>query len=664
MATAVQSASSIGESTTTSSTLTAKVSATLLAATQTASTTYAIFASATIRNGTAGAKTNVHLVNTTSSTIYQDLEPAVALVDTEVVGVTALGFYTSASTPAEQTFELQYSAVSGTAKISNAYIWIVKLGSDDFWGESTGKTDATTSYATTATATHTPSSAGDYLIIGIGEALHSSGDRPYARLSVGGSVITAIETVDTPSATTRTSLGLSCVVALTTTSTTISYDIRDASTFSDFYNKRIVALRLDEFHGAWWNSNNTLDSTPATTFESKVSVTQSFAAVEHWCIATIPSKTSSTNSINHIVTTKIDGVVAIECTTRPRQLFGIEGTDSPTMMCAFDGDASSMVAEAGWHFNSSASGSVQYCFITVIQFESSGTTETKSGSDTPSASVTESSTTLATIARADAASTSAAESRDLFVTTSGANAPVTPVLIEASTTLATLSRTDTASVTTSDTSALTSIYTSADTASITLTELSDTITAILSADTVSLSASQSSALAAFLARADTGTVTTSDIAAVLATISSTDSGAIAAITATASIALSTLDAASLSVVESSVLDVLQLLSSTDTASISTADVSALLAILGRADTASITSPSSALAISATLTTSTTAAVTAAAAAALLIFGTGLTSTIQRTFRVTADTRTFAVAARISNFFVPRDNRVFSPRYIQ
>ena len=367
--------------TTTATALKSRVQLTLAAADQAASTDYLIIGYAEVANATAGAKVDLHLVNVTDSVTYQDLEPAPALsTNGDNIAQTMYGIYTSASTPAEKNFEIRFAAVSGTAQIKNAHITVIKLEAADKYDESTAKIDSTTSYADAASVTFTPASQGFYWIFGATEALHSAGHLPRAQLTVGGTQQTAIEEVDTPSSSARTSLALSWVEELAASSQTIALGVRDAGGSTDFYNTRVFALRLDGFPDYWYAEETTNDTTPATSFEAKASLTESFPAVRHLAIANIPARSSGTASINIITSLRDDSTVKREGITRPRQSFATEGTDSMSLAYSFTGSGSSKTIDAGWHFSGSASGNLPTASLLVLQLESSGITGAASGS--------------------------------------------------------------------------------------------------------------------------------------------------------------------------------------------------------------------------------------------------------------------------------------------
>lgn len=373
MATFIKYGESTGDSTTTSTTLQTKLTLSLADTEQVGSAVYYIIAYAEVSASVAGNKVNLHLVNDTDSVTYQDLEPAPALSTyNDNVGQMMVGIYTAASTPVSKDFIIKYSSVTGNeVKVKNAQITIFKKGTDDFHGESTAKKDATTSYSDMATATHTPASTGYYWIIGCGEALCSAGDRPYARITVGGTLQTAAEIVDTPTSSSRNSIGLSWVEELSATSQTIAYSVRDTSTFSDFYNGRIIAIRLSELPNYWYTEDTANDTTPATSFEVRpAAITQSFNTSAHLAIACLPARSSNTSSIDITTTIRNAGSVVREGKTRPRNTFGIEVTDTHLVQYKFAGDGSSRTIDAGWHFSGSASGNMQYSSLLIIQLES------------------------------------------------------------------------------------------------------------------------------------------------------------------------------------------------------------------------------------------------------------------------------------------------------
>lgn len=391
MATYITKAVSAAESTTTSTSLQDKVTLTFAAGDQEANAVYYIVAWAQVYNGTAGAKVNLHLVNSTDAVTYQDLEPAPALADTEKIGQLMLGIYTAASTPVEKAFKIQYCAVSGTAKIQKACIYIFKKGADDADNESTGKTDATGTYVDKASVTFTPASQGFYWLLGCAEYFMDAGDRPYGRITVGGTLQAAAEIVDTPSTDSRNSIGISWVEELAASSQTVAFGIRDTSTFSDVYNARIICMRLDEFPGYWYDEELTNDTTPATSYEQKTAITQTLAAVEHLAIACVPARSSNTASINIVVTLKVDSTAVVENLSRPRGTFGIECIDGHIAMHGWTGSGSSTTIEAGWHFSSSASGNLDDNSLLVLQLESAGVSGTASiteAADTASATAT------------------------------------------------------------------------------------------------------------------------------------------------------------------------------------------------------------------------------------------------------------------------------------
>lgn len=358
--------------TTTATALKSRCQLTLAAGDQAASTDYLIIGYAEVANATAGAKVDLHLVNVTDSVTYQDLEPAPALsTNGDNIAQTMYGVYTSASTPVEKSFEIRFAAVSGTAQIKNAHITVIKLEAADKYDETTAKIDSTTSYADAASVTFTPASQGFYWIFGATEALHSAGHLPRAQLLVGGTQQTAIEEVDTPSSSARTSLALSWVEELAASSQTLAFRVRDAGGSTDFYNTRVFALRLDGFPNYWYSEDTANDTTPATSFEVRpAAITQTFSTSKHLAVACLPARSSNTSSVDVTTSLRDDSTVVRQGKTRPRNTFGTEGTDSPSLLYLFNGSGSSKTIDAGWHFSGSASGNMQYSSLLIIQLES------------------------------------------------------------------------------------------------------------------------------------------------------------------------------------------------------------------------------------------------------------------------------------------------------
>lgn len=368
-------AESNGDSLTTSTSLQDKLTLTVPAGDLVGSANYELWAYVESGASVAGNRVVVKLENITDSVVYQDLAPAAALSTyNDNTGQVMQGFYTAPSTPVEVTFKIRFAAsVSGNeVKTKNAHIVLTRVDSESYRAESTGKTDNTTAYQAVTGITQTIS--GRHIAMATLENLMNAGDRPYLRINIDGSLGIAAEITDQNTSSSRSSHSLVWVTDdLSSASHTIEPGTRDTSGFSDAYNKRHRLWKAANLPGYAFDQTATNDTTPATSFESKASITQTWASgVRYLVVATIPARSSNTSSIDVVTELRVDGSAVRTCKTRSRNTFGIQCTSSMCISYILEGDGGEHTVAVGWYFSGSASGNCSGASIVAMQLESSG----------------------------------------------------------------------------------------------------------------------------------------------------------------------------------------------------------------------------------------------------------------------------------------------------
>lgn len=181
-------AESLGESTLTTSTYTAKATLTF---TPDANKTYAIFWSCNCVCSSTTVSVFTRLRNTTDSVTYQGQRQENRTTSGAPYRTAhGFGIYTAGGSPGSTSFEIQYaSSTSGSvSKIKNARVMAVRLETGDEWTESLSAwTNATSnSYdatSTVATFTFTPATTGDYTVFAALDYNHgSTADLGYVRI--------------------------------------------------------------------------------------------------------------------------------------------------------------------------------------------------------------------------------------------------------------------------------------------------------------------------------------------------------------------------------------------------------------------------------------------------------------------------------------------------
>ena len=249
------------------------------------------------------------VVDTTASTdlasfILEGKEPSSPLDSYSVAGFRK---WTSPSTPVSQTFTIQYAAetTGTTATIKNARLLVLKLGADDVYAEHlTSTVTTTTSLSTKVSLTVTPSSSGDYLVLGYARHNCNSGG---AALNVGlyspvagkyypdRSASLAATDGRVPKDTTDIISFVGSIVDTISSSSTYTLDSRlSTSATSTLYEGAILALRLSGFDAAYSAENASASSGTEGTNQNAVTLTQTTTANPHLVVATYKHTSNST----------------------------------------------------------------------------------------------------------------------------------------------------------------------------------------------------------------------------------------------------------------------------------------------------------------------------------------------------------------------------------
>ena len=256
-----------------------------------ASKTYAIFWSVYLDGSSGTLLAKARLQNTTDTVTLNEQWDRPYIVTTQKHTFGGMAYYTSSASPASHTFEVQVASetASQTLGASECVLFVLELGANDITDESTGTTNSsTTSYAAKVTASWTPGSAGDYLIVCSMETQQSaSGNEPALRIYNGTTAYSDINFHDWRVATNKGCyFGMAKGTNLSSAQTwTGEFNRHAGSGTSTVSNARILALRLSDFEASFIGEDRTSHNTTSTTYADAATVTGTPAAVDHILIA-------------------------------------------------------------------------------------------------------------------------------------------------------------------------------------------------------------------------------------------------------------------------------------------------------------------------------------------------------------------------------------------
>lgn len=283
-------AEALTETTTTSTSYSDQVS---LTATLSSGADYWIIFSAEINQSTnATADAKVRLYNDTGAAMLRELNLEMkdqSATTGDYMSVSGIDKITG--TGSSNTWSLEFAAETSTntVRCRNASIFILKVGAADQYAESEGdSTSTSTSFTTKTTLTFTPASTGDYLLIASAALnLDTTGSEPNCRLANGGSYYGAMQLTNKDStnyAPWNTAIKLN--LAASSQTFTIEYSVTDGiGEGATIRHASILAIRLDAFANAYYAEDLTELSTTSTTFQDKVTLTQTPAARDHLVLA-------------------------------------------------------------------------------------------------------------------------------------------------------------------------------------------------------------------------------------------------------------------------------------------------------------------------------------------------------------------------------------------
>jgi hypothetical protein len=254
-------------------------------ATLSANKSYAVMYSAN-RNfsNTSTSVGHCRLYNSTDAvTLAEDIEQTTSTNEYPICF--GLEKYDEGASPASHSFVLQAktAATGSTIKLKNAVVLLMEIGADDEWAESEAESTTTsTSYQTKTTLTFTPATGGDYQIIAYGEVANSNSSiATTVKLSDG---TTAYGESDIYPKSTNDYRNWITSVKLTLPASSQTFTIQyksPSSTTAKIQRARIWAIRLDSLDNAYYAESRASSTTTSTTYQDKVTLTQTPEAVEH-----------------------------------------------------------------------------------------------------------------------------------------------------------------------------------------------------------------------------------------------------------------------------------------------------------------------------------------------------------------------------------------------
>jgi len=279
-------AESASESTTTSTSYQDKVTLTF---TPEDGSTYLIIASWLMLNTSTSYQVKAKLTRTTGTAkdfnelIYQPKDTS------DYIGGGAIGIDSFGTSPGPQTYKIQFCTnnSSGTAKIKEARIFAIKLNSLDAYTQAEARTTTTsTSWQDKTTLTFSPPVQDNYLVLAYATADGSSASYDFkVQLTIDGTPYSTVN-IATVNAANRYPWALAKVVNLTDASHTIKiqYCSESTSGTAGIAHARIVALNLSGFQNCYYAESEARTTTTQTSYQDKLSLTQTPAAADHLII--------------------------------------------------------------------------------------------------------------------------------------------------------------------------------------------------------------------------------------------------------------------------------------------------------------------------------------------------------------------------------------------
>ena len=266
-----------------------------------ANSTYLIIASWLMQNSSASYQAKGKLTRITGSAknfnelIYRPKDA------TDYISGGAIGIDSFGSSPTSQTYQIQYATnnSSGTVRIKEAKMIALKLDENlDKYAESEARTTTTsTTYQDKTTLTFTPSSAGDYILIAT--ATFDGSSTSYdsrIQMTIDGSAYST-SNIETVNASNRYPWVVVKKIHLTAAPHTIKiqYGSEGSSNTAGIADARIVAIRADRFLNNYYAENETRATTTSTSYQTRVTLTETPQAANHLVLAVEDLDGSSTS---------------------------------------------------------------------------------------------------------------------------------------------------------------------------------------------------------------------------------------------------------------------------------------------------------------------------------------------------------------------------------
>lgn len=196
----------------------------------------------------------------------------------DVITVSGIAFESFGAAPTSQTLTLNFSTENSAAiaRISNARLVAIELKDSDIYVEDiTTQTTSSTSLQTAATLNFTPSTVGDYLIIGscefnINNTINGFINLQLTHDSSAYNVATGmcVDTSNFPSGFMQAYLPS---LPASNQTVTLDFSTVNAAHIASVRNTRILALKLDDFADHDVQTDSTVTSISSTTYRDKLS---------------------------------------------------------------------------------------------------------------------------------------------------------------------------------------------------------------------------------------------------------------------------------------------------------------------------------------------------------------------------------------------------------
>ena len=307
-------AESLGDSTSTSSTLATKVSVTF---TPNANKTYAYLYSCGVQNNSTSGFAEVELNNTTDAVELYQITPRIVKDAADFMVRGGVAYESYGSSPGSKTIALQYNQQNtGTATIRNARLVVIELDADDKFVYNTDVFTSSASYSTVSQITFTPGSTGDYLILASGNYWSDgTGLIGNCRMYVNGSTYGAYSRSTTGGDHENTwATGFKLASASGAQDYRIELNSNGTNNTGMFHGY-MVAFRLDKFGANYYQEDRGRSTySTDTTYQTKTTLTQTPANVEHIVLAgfILDHASTSNSALGKLVETSTDILVSDE----------------------------------------------------------------------------------------------------------------------------------------------------------------------------------------------------------------------------------------------------------------------------------------------------------------------------------------------------------------